>query len=122
MLLKSRLQWARHVSIACPRLACMINSPLAIVAEGHLSNVLKTSSRRPSEPASLTTTSGRHLQLTVRPGAASSTRSSPSLRTPTEPTSGRNTTGGRYREPQQPYQTRPLTAVVAAGHACPTSA
>ena len=99
----------------------MVNSPLATVTEGHQRNVLKIPSRRSSEPVSLTTTSGRHLLLTVRPGAAPSTRLSPPLRTPAELTSGRNATRGKFREPQQPYQTRLLTAVDAAGLACPTS-
>ena len=60
--------------------------------------------------------------LTVRPGAAPSIRSSPSLRTPAKPTSERNAAGGRSREPQQPYQIKPLIAVAAAGFACPAEA
>ena len=100
----------------------MVNSPLATVTEGHQRNVLKTSSRRPSVPATLTTISGRYLLLTVTSGAAPSTRSSPPLWTPAEPTSGRYTVREISREPQQPYQTRPLTAVAAAGLAYPVSA
>ena len=46
---------------------------------------------------------GWHLLLTVRPGAASSTMSSPPLRTPTGLTSEGNATRRRPREPQQPY-------------------
>ena len=79
----------------------MVNSPLVTVTKGHQRNVLKTLSRRPSVLATLITTSGRHLQQIVRPETASS----PPLRTPAEPTSGRNTAGGRSRESQQPYQT-----------------
>ena len=44
------------------------------------------------------------------------------LRTPAEPTSGRKAVGGRFREPQQPYPTRPLTTVAVARLACPASA
>ena len=92
------------------------------MTEGHQTNVLKTSSRRPYIPATLTTTRGRNLQLTVRPGSAPSTRSSPPLRTPAEPILGRNTAGRISREPQQQYQTRPLTAFAAAGLGCPALA
>ena len=108
MLLKSQLQWAGHVfrmggGITCPRKPCIVNSPLATLTKGHQRNILNIPSKRPSVPATLTTTSGRHLQLTVRPGSTPSIRSSPPLRTPAEPTSGRNTAGGRSWEPQQPY-------------------
>ena len=110
-------------AIACPRLPCMVNTLLATVTEGHQRNVLKTPPRRISfVPATLTITSGWLLLQTIRPGATPSTRSSLPLRTPAEPTSGRNATGGWYREPQQSYQTRPLTADTAAGLICLASA
>ena len=41
----------------------------------------------------------------LKSATALSTRSSTPLRIPAGPTSGRNATGGRSREPQQPYQT-----------------
>ena len=127
MLLKSQLRWAGHVSrmigdIACPRYHCMVNFPLATVTEGHQRNIFKTPLRRLSVPATLTTTSNRDLLLTVRQSAASTNRSSPPLRTPSEPTSGKNAAGGRSKEPQQSYQTKPLTAVAAVGLAYPASA
>ena len=86
MLLKAQLRWAGHISrmgwaIVCPIQSCVMNSPLATVTEGHQRNVVKTSSRKPSVPATLTTTCGRHLLLTARPGVAPSTRSSPPSRT-----------------------------------------
>ena len=95
---------------------------MATVTEGHQRNVLKTPSRIPSVPTTLTTTSSRHLLLTVRPGASPSTKSSPLYRTLSKPTSGGNTAPGRSMEPQQPYQSRLLTAVAVAGLASPASA
>ena len=115
--------------IVCPWLPSMVNSPMAIVTEGHERNVIKTPSRWPSVflrvpasvPAIMTTTSSRHLLLRVRPGAARSTKSYPALRTSIDPTSVRNAAGRISREPQQPYQIRPLSAVAAALLAYPAS-
>ena len=101
---------------------CMGNSPLATVTEGHQRNVLKTPSRRPSVPTTLTTTSGRHLLLTVRPGAAPSTRSSPPFENSRRANLREKSCRWRSREPQQPYPTRPLTTVAVARLACPASA
>ena len=64
---------------------------------------------------------GRHLLLTTRPGAAPSIRSTLPLRTPTGPTAGKNTAGGRSGAPQQAFQTRPFTAVTATGLISPLS-
>ena len=127
MLLKLQLQWAGHVSRTVgghclPKIALYSEHSIGYYDRGHQRNILKTPSRRPLVLATLTTTSGRHHLLTVRPGGTLSTKSSPPLRTPTEPTSGKNTTGGRSRELQQLHQTRPLTAVTAAGLAYSTSA
>ena len=60
----------------------MLHSPFATTkTEGHQRNVIKTPSRRSSVPATLTTTSGRHLMLTLRPGTGFSIRSSAPLKT-----------------------------------------
>ena len=127
MLLKSQLCWVEHVTrMGDHRLS-------SIALHGEFSNGLwgqrgtkETSYRPPQEdpsiPATLTTTSCRHLLMVVRPSVAASTRSSPPLRTPAGLTSWRNAAGGRSREPQQPYQTRPLTAVAAARFASPALA
>ena len=48
----------------------MVNSPLPTMTEGHQRNILKTPPRRPLVPATLTTTRGRHLLLTIRPGVS----------------------------------------------------
>ena len=56
------------------------------------------------------------------PPAALSTKSSPPLRTPAEPTTRRNAAEGRSKEPESLYQTRSLTAVAVAGLACSASA
>ena len=91
---------------------------MASVTEGYQRNVLNNlSSTCHIDLHQLST-----LLLTVRPGAAPSTRPFPPLRTPTEPIPRRNDAGGRSRDRHQLYQTRPLTAVAAAGLACPTSA
>ena len=46
----------------------------------------------------------------------------PPLRTPRELISRKKAAGGGSKEPQQPYQTRPLTIVAEAETACPASA
>ena len=125
MLVKSQLCWAGHVS-RMGRPSPTQDSPVWWTLhwpEGHQRNVLKTPSRRPSVPATLTTASGQHLLLTISPGTTPSTRSSPPLKTLAGPTSGRNTTGGRSRQPQQPYQTFKCsccsrTCLVSHQHAC----
>ena len=108
MLLKSQLRWAGNIfRMRGHRLPKYGELSSGLRDKGTPKKRFKDSLKKTSVSATLTTTSGRHLLLTVRPDAAPSKRSSPPLRIPAEPNLGRNAAGRRSIEPQQPYQTRP---------------
>ena len=125
MLLKSQLYWAGHVSRMgghhLPKIALYGELSTGHCNRGALKKHYKNSLKKTLSTCQLITISGQHLLLIMMLVAASFTRLSPPLKTPTGPTSWRNAAGGRSGEPQQPYQTRPLTAVAVVGLSWTTS-
>ena len=118
MLLKTQVRWGTAQGtfpewkiIACPRLPCMVNFPLATATEGDQRNATRSVSRSPSVPVISTIASGLHLLETVKPDDAPSTVLFPPSRTPGGPPSRKNDRGKRTMQLWHQIPTKPVSNV-----------